>query len=184
VVAAMTAAQTREAIEEPARAVGLNVETGLVELLLADLGAHPHIGDSADDAVAGAYEPGRLPRLAHALRETWQYRDSNTLTVKAYQRTGGIHGALAATADHVLASFDTAGQDVARRLLLRLVRIGEGGDDTRRRIARADLLADTGDASLATAVLAAFSADNARLITVDHDTVEISHEVLLRACPA
>src|SRR5262249_17862139 len=115
-VAAMTAAQTRRAIEGPARAVGLGVGGGLVALLLADLGAErADSGNGADGGQAvGAYEPGRLPLLAHALRETWQHRDGDTLTVQAYRHTGGIHGALAATAERVLAGFDPAGRGGAR----------------------------------------------------------------------
>jgi hypothetical protein len=181
VVAAMTATQTREAIEHPAHAAGLRVEPGLVELLLADLGADRDTVDGAGDHPAGAYEPGRLPLLAHALRETWRNRTADTLTVAAYQRTGGIHGALAETAERVLTAFDQDGKDVARLLLLRLVHIGEGSDDTRRRVPRIDLLAGSDEPSRAATVLDAFA--DARLITIDTDAVEIIHEALLRAWP-
>jgi WD40 repeat protein len=177
VVAAMTAAQSREAIEHPAQAVGLRVEPGLVELLLADLGADR---DSVDN-VDGAYEPGRLPLLAHALRETWRNRSDDTLTVAAYQGTGGIRVALATTADRVLSRFDQNGHEVARQLLLRLVHIGEGSDDTRRRVTRVELLAGTSDPFVAATVLDAFA--GARLISMDTDSVEITHEALLRSWP-
>ncbi|GAB3849183.1 caspase, EACC1-associated type [Dactylosporangium cerinum] len=179
VVQAMTVAQTRAAIEEPAEAVGLDVEPGLVELLLTDLGASR--SDDADSP--GAYEPGRLPLLQHALRETWQHRSTDTLTVAGYLQTGGIHGALASTADRVLTRFDADGQKIARRLLLSLVRIGDGADDSRRRIGHAEVLTQTRNPTLAAAVLNALAADDARLVTMTDATVEITHDALLRAWP-
>lgn len=184
VVRAMSTAQTREAIEIPARAAGLGIEPGLVELLLADLGAaSPAAADSASRGQGPGQQPGRLPLLSHALRETWRYQQQGYLTVEGYRRTGGIHGALAVTAEAVLARFDDAGQDVARQLLVSLVRIGDGSDDTRRRIGQVDLLDRTRDPALAATVLNAFSADNARLVTLDGSTVEITHDALLRAWP-
>src|SRR5262249_30392678 len=108
-VGPMSVDELREAILFPARDVGLEIESGLVELLWGDLGV-----------AAGSYEAGRLPLLAHALRTTWQQRQGHVLTVDGYRTTGGIHRAVAATADRVLAGFDAAGQDVARALFLRL----------------------------------------------------------------
>lgn len=180
VVPAMTAPQTRQAVEEPGRSVGLTVEPGLVDLLLADLGVR-EAREPTDGA--GAYEPGRLPLLSHALRETWRHREADTLTVAAYRRTGGIRGALAATAEQVLGRFDAAGQEIARRLLLGLVRIGDSADDTRRRMRRDELLAQTGQPTVAEAVLDAFAGDDARLVTRNDTTVEITHDALLHAWP-
>ncbi|HET6857772.1 MAG TPA: hypothetical protein VFH94_11870, partial [Streptomyces sp.] len=68
----LTETQLREAILYPAREVGLDVEPGLVELLLRDLGV-----DGGDPG----YDAGRLPLLAHALRATWQMRSGHVLTV-------------------------------------------------------------------------------------------------------
>ncbi len=79
------------------------------------------------------YEAGRLPLLAHALRATWQQRHGHTLTVNGYRVTGGIHRAVATTADRVFAGLHPASQHAARILFLRLVRIGDGTEDTRRR---------------------------------------------------
>jgi WD40 repeat protein len=181
IVDAMTTAQIREAIVEPARAVGLTVQPGLVDVLLADLGADRDGADGPGEQTSGAYEPGRLPLLAHALRETWQQRTAATLTVEAYHRSGGLRGALAATADKALTEFDADGRETARQLLLRLVHLGAGTDDTRRRVPRADLLSDAGQPALAAAVLDAFAA--ARLLTSDDGAVQITHEALLRAWP-
>jgi hypothetical protein len=126
------------------------------------------------------YESGRLPLLAHALRATWQQRHGHTLMVEGYRSTGGIHRAVATTADRVFDVLDAAGQHVARILFLRLIKIGDGTEDTRRRVVRADLLQGL-DPGGVLPVLDAFT--QARLITPEQDTVEITHEALVRAWP-
>ena len=172
----MSESELRETILYPAESVGLDVEPGLVELLLRD------IGGGGDESAAG-YEAGRLPLLAHALRATWQQRNGSTLTVEAYLATGGIQHAVATTADRVFASLDTSAQETARWMFLRLVKIGDGAiEDTRRRITRTDILREAADPAAARAVLDAFTL--ARLLTQKQDTVEITHEALLRAWPS
>ena len=172
VVGPMSDTELRAAIRYPARDVGLDVESGLVELLLQDL------GDTAGGMTG--YESGRLPLLAHALRTTWQQRHGHTLTVDGYRTTGGIHRAVATTAEGVFTGLDPAGQHEARILFLRLIKIGDGTEDTRRRVARADLLRGR-DPSGVSPVVDAFT--QGRLLTQDRDTVEITHEALLRAWP-
>ncbi|TCO53665.1 NACHT and WD repeat domain-containing protein [Actinocrispum wychmicini] len=167
IVGPMSAAELRQAVVFPARDVGLEVEPGLVELLLRDLGA----GD------IGGYEAGRLPLLAHALRALWRERHGHLLTVDAYRATGGIHDAIATTAERVYARLDEPQRQAARTVFLRLVKIGDGTDDTRRPVVRADLAENP----VAITVLDAFT--DGRLLTRDQDTVTITHEALLRAWP-
>ncbi|MEU4449646.1 hypothetical protein AB0K14_40785 [Actinosynnema sp. NPDC050801] len=172
VLGPMSYSELREAIVYPARAAGLDIEPGLVELLLRDLGATEG---------ATGYEAGRLPLLAHALRGAWYERHGATLTVDGYRTTGGIERAIAQTADQVHARLDPVAQGVARSLFLRLVKIGDGTDDARCRLSRAELV-DTGDNPVAAAaVLDAFTAK--RLLTRHRDAVEITHEALIRAWP-
>ncbi|MGH3829172.1 MAG: NACHT and WD repeat domain-containing protein [Pseudonocardiaceae bacterium] len=170
VVGPMSDTELREAIRYPAQDVGLDVEPGLVELLLRDLG----------DTVMTGYEAGRLPLLAHALRATWQQRHGHVLTVDGYRATGGIQRAVATSADCVFTGLNPAGQHTARILFLRLIKIGDGTKDTRRRVSRADLLRGLDPGSVGP-VVDAFT--QARLLTQDQDTVEITHEALLRAWP-
>lgn len=182
VVGPMTEDELREVIVHPARDAGLDLEPALVELLLRDLGA----------GVDG-YPAGRLPLLAHALRVAWQQRHGATLTVDGYRTTGGISGAVAKTADRVCAELggtggdsDDAGDAAVRSLFLRLVRLGDGAEDTRRCVARAELTASSDDPARTAAIIDAFT--SARLLTQDHDThdrdtVEITHEALLRGWP-
>ena len=211
-VGPMDQAGLRAAIERPAASAGLVVDAGLVEVLLADLGLHPRpviplaaaqapgemavleAGSGQASPDGGSYEAGRLPLLAYALQQTWQHREGRRLTVAAYRATGGIDGAVARAAEAVYERFDADGRQAARRLLLRLVSLGEGTADTRRRVTVTELTgttepagpADTPQAATARAVLTDLV--QARLLTADtgtdgRDTVEISHEALLSAWP-
>jgi Caspase domain len=174
VLGPMRSAELRAAIEGPAHAAGLTLEPGLVETLLRELSA-------GNGSTAAPYDPGALPLLSHALQATWEHRSDRTLTVAGYRATGGIHGAVATTAEATFQGFDPAGQHAARRLLLRLVQIGDGVADTRLRAERTTLIAHSPDPAAAAAVFEAFA--HARLITADEDAVEITHEALLRAWP-
>ena len=105
----MTADDLRACVQGPAQQAGLLLEPGLVDLLLRE--------------VEG--EPGALPLLSHALRETWAHREGRTLTVEGYRATGGIRGAVARTADEVWDVARPGQHRVTRDLMLRLVATGE-----------------------------------------------------------
>ena len=173
VLGPMTVTELREAITCPARAVGLRAEAGLVEVLLRDLGETP--------GARGAYDPGALPLLSHVLMAVWQRRQAGRLTVAGYRAAGGIRGAVAATAERAWAQLGTAGQEAARRLLLRLVRVGDDTRDTRRRASSAELATPSADGRAAEHALEILARE--RLVTLDAGCVEISHEALLRAWP-
>ncbi|MCL4299715.1 MAG: protein kinase [Anaerolineae bacterium] len=128
--------ELEQAITGPARRIGLALEPGLVETISRDVGA----------------EPGALPLLQYALTELFERSagDGNgaglpMLTKQAYQSIGGVTGALARRADDLYAGLDAAGQEAARQLFLRLVTLGEGTEDTRRRVLRAEVEALSGD---------------------------------------
>ncbi|WP_049714643.1 helix-turn-helix domain-containing protein [Streptomyces caatingaensis] len=172
----MNLAQVREAITGPAREAGLAVEPGLVEILLRDAAMTT---DTTGDLTT-PLRPGVLPLLSHALLATWQHRENGTLTVAGYQRTGGISGAVAATAERAYTGLSPLRRSAARQLLLHLVHVDETGE-TGRRMERPKLLERTGDPDTAGAVLDAFA--DARLLTLDAGHVELAHEALLRAWP-
>lgn len=163
-VGPMTRDELRSAITGPAAMAGLTVERELVATMIADI----------------ADEPGGLPLLSHALLETWRHRRNNTMTRAGYHVCGGVHGALAQTAERLYAEFDTAEQEVAHRIFLRLTALGDGTEDTRRR-ARHGELATVGDPSTVTRVLDKLAA--ARLVVIGTDSVEVAHEALIRAWP-
>jgi WD40 repeat protein len=173
IVGPMTTAELRSAIVEPAEQAGLALESGLVTLLLRETGADPDDDRSAD------YDPGALPLLSHALLTTWQRRRGNLLTVDGYRQAGGVAGAISATAERTFTELEPEVRETARGLLLRMVRIGDDIADTRRRVRTGELLDTFSDRTAATAALEAFA--GSRLVTVDRDTAEITHEALLRS---
>ncbi|AXI78173.1 caspase, EACC1-associated type [Peterkaempfera bronchialis] len=169
--APMRLAELRAAIERPAEAVGLRLDDGLVELLLHELGA---VNQPSQQA-------GTLPLLSHALWATWRQGDGSRLTVAGYRDSGGITGAIAASADRAYAALDEAGRNAIRRMLPGLVRIGDDFTDTARPADRAALLDAVPDSEAAERGLRRFA--DARLLVLDRDSVRISHDALLRAWP-
>jgi WD40 repeat protein len=180
IVGPMNVRELHDAIELPARRAGLTVEAGLAAVMLRDLGAV----ESPGNVAAATYDPGRLPLLAHALRETWERSGGSQLTITAYDAVGGIKNALASKADQVYGSFDADGQRVARQLLEHMVAVHADAEDTRRRIRRSVLVSELplADAPAAGQILDRLEAE--RLVTADEDTVQFAHEALLRYWPA
>jgi WD40 repeat protein/transcriptional regulator with XRE-family HTH domain len=169
----------REAIVGPARKAGLEVEEGLVEVLLRDLS--PPAGDNGNGEAA--HEAGALPLLSHALRATWERSTRSRLTVADYEAAGGVRGAIARTAEAVFDLLSPSEQDVARKLFVRLVRVGEDAPNTRSRLPRDEVEALRGLPGWAAVAAVLDRFVEARLITVDADAVEITHEALVAAWP-
>jgi len=157
----MTSQDLRACIAGPANQAGLLLEPGLVDLLLREV----------ED------EPGALPLLSHALRETWAHREGRTLTVAGYQATGGIRAAVARTADDVWSALDPDQQRVTHDLMLRLVGTGAEGEPVRRRVPRRLLATDREHEQVVERLVAA------RLVTSDEGGLQIAHEALARAWP-
>jgi len=126
VVGPMSVPELRAAIQQPADAVGLSLEPGPVELLLTDFGAVESTGADGTPADT-AHDPDpdstALPLLAHALLTTWERRDADGMTVDGYRSTGGIQGAVAATAERTVDRLDAEEQACVRDLMLRTVRL-------------------------------------------------------------
>ncbi len=165
----MTAEELRRAIEEPAKHGGWELEPGLADVLLHDLGAQ---GTSEP-------EPGALPLLSHALLTTWERRRGRTFTLEGYQASGGVRGAIAETAESVFNDqLNQTQQELARDVFLRLTELGEGTEDTRRRAALNELVRQPAEATQLRAVLNTLA--EARLITLNEDSAEVAHEALIR----
>ena len=174
VVGPMTEDDVRAAIIGPAEHVGMTVDDGLVELVLAD--ADPH------DASGASHDVGALPLLSHALLATWERSTGRRMTVADYRATGGLDGAIQRTAEEVYTGLTPAEREVARRLFLRLVHLAGDIAVTRRRATPEELEALTGDGeSSVRRVLERFVQH--RLVTATASSVEISHEALLGAWP-
>ena len=151
----------RAAIEGPARQAGLLLEPGLVDLLVRE--------------VEG--EPGALPLLSHALRQTWERREGRTLTVDGYRAGGGIRGAVAQSAEEVYEGLSPERRPLLRDILLRLVTPSADGEAIRLRVPRRNLAIDADREQLIEQLVAA------RLVTSDGDTFGLAHEALVRAWP-
>lgn len=166
----------REAIRKPAQALGVYLEAGLLERLLAD----------------AAQEPGVLPLLQETMVLLWAKREHRLLTLRAYERLGsegrsGLAVAVAGKADATLAALTPEQHRVARRILLRLVQFGEGRPDTRRQQPLAALRTGE-DEAIFDQVLGHLVEH--RLLTVSsagkegrEPLVDLSHEALLSGWP-
>jgi WD40 repeat protein/type II secretory pathway predicted ATPase ExeA len=181
VVTPLTPEELQHAIVGPAERVGVNMEADLVGEIVYDVGE----------------QPGTLPLLQYALTELFERRSGRLMTLDAYQTSGGVMGALARRADELYNGLSQDEQEGARQLFLRLVTLGEGMEDTRRRVLRSELtaLADVeqrmGNADKRSQRLLSLAKvidifGRYRLLTFDNDpitrtpTVEVAHEALIR----
>lgn len=157
-VTPMTTEELTEAIKEPASQVGLGVEETLVIQMIADV----------------QKSSGSLPLLQFTLMELWEKRNINTtgntesnsqlLTLHAYQKMGGVMGALNRHAQQIYNYTDYKSaspsqerqpqeQELIRRIFLKLLRTGEGVKDTRQPQPKTKLMAIAGEDSQQQAVL-------------------------------
>jgi WD40 repeat protein len=185
-VVPLSGEELERAVRCPAERVGVAFEAGLVTEIVAQV----------------VEQAGALPLLQYALTELFEMRAGRTLTQAGYQAIGGVLGALWGRAETVYQGLDEAQHSLARQIFLRLVALGEGVEDSRRRVLVSELSSlfewpltpvpypldseeDRGDGigDLDT-VLDAFG--KARLLTFDHDpgtrtpTVEVAHEALIK----
>lgn len=163
----MTADELERAITLPARNVGVDVESSLVVDLVAAVTARP----------------AALPLLQFSLTELFDRRAADVMLLDTHRDLGGLTGATAARADRIIALGDGGDEAEVRRIFGRLVTLGDGIEDTRRRVLRSELGTDERTAWLVDEFV------KARLLTSDRDpatrepTVEVAHEALLRDWP-
>src|ERR671935_1426700 len=122
-VAAPSEDELAQAIERPAKRVGVRFEPGLVSQIIADV--HE--------------QPGALPLLQYALTELFAARTSGVLSLEGYVATGGVVGALGRRAEELYEHLDSRAQAACRQVFLRLVSVDPTGQDTRRRVRRREL---------------------------------------------
>ena len=156
------------AVAQPARAVGVDLEPGLVTRIVDDV----------------RDEPGGLPLMQHVLTELFIQREHNTLTLAAYEQSGGVLGSLGKRAEEIYEGLTADGKQAARQLFLRLVMVDELADDTRRRVRQTELKNLEIRQETLDGVIARFG--SFRLLSFDRDaatrtpTVEVAHEALIR----
>src|SRR5262245_11710266 len=164
--------QMRQTIENRLRLVEGRAEPGLIDSLLEDVGT----------------EPGNLALLEHALGQLWDRCGGPgcTFTNHAYAEIGRLRGALGRHADSVYQGLaDDEEKLLAQKIFLELVHLGEGAQDTRRRVAKAKLLR-LGNPEQVERLLERLA--SSRLIATGREAertfVEVSHEALIREWPA
>jgi WD40 repeat protein/serine/threonine protein kinase/energy-coupling factor transporter ATP-binding protein EcfA2 len=126
---------------------------------------------------------GALPLLQYGLTELYEHRQETLINEEAYRAAGGILGTVAKRCEELYLNLDLQNQLLTQQIFLRLIQLGEGAEDTRRRAALAELHS----------ISQADSVDNiidvytkSRLLTLDrdpisrHPMIEIAHEALLR----
>lgn len=187
----LTEEDYRNAITKPAEQVGLKVESSLVEVLLQDLDR----------------STGDLPLLQFVLQKLWERRPGGKLTLATYQQLGGIKGSLERQAQSTYENLDPEAQDCARWIFMNLTQLGEGTEDTRRRVSKSELIVAKYPLPLVERTLSALT--TAKIIVVNLDrgidlgksrsgdippeddellleamqqevTVEVVHEILIR----
>ncbi len=164
----MSIPELRDAIQKPARQSGLSFDDGLVADIVFALRGQ-------DKALAGA-----LPLLQFTLERLYEERDGSTLTREAYERMGGVGGAIGTHSEAVYQSLPEAAQDTLGQVFLPLVNIDEEtGEPTRRRAPLADVVADPDAKTLVDAFV-----DNGLLQRGregERRYLEVTHEALLRS---
>ncbi len=168
VVVPLTIEELERAITAPARRVKVFFQQGLAAAIVSEV----------------SEQPGMLPMLQYALTELFERREGQILTTSVYQELGGVLGALARRADEIYQELDEPSREATRQLFLRLVTLGEGTEDTRRRVLMSELMEAAPDQRVMQDVVNKFG--SFRLLTFDRDpvtrtpTVEVAHEALIR----
>ena len=166
-----SAGELREAIEQPAKLVGLRFEDGIVDELVQDI----------------CGEVAALALLQFSLLKLWEQRDRNRVTWDAYRRVGGGRIALARSADAFFQGLDAEDRDTAKRVVLRMFRPAEGLEVAGNRVQRELLYAEGEARDRVDRVLAGLI--QARLVRQTGGKspadvqVELAHEALMRSWP-
>lgn len=168
-VARMDEGELRAVIQRPAASHGVAFEPGLVRLILDDL--------------ADSHGRLPLPYLQYTLEALWE-KDEPTdrvLNIDSYKAIGGVRGALQQRVTSYFNGLGASDQQSLRRILLRLVEIGETQVPVSRAARKADLATGT-DA----AVLEQLLSEQKLLVAQEgagddraDSVVELAHEALI-----
>lgn len=165
-VAPMPPDQIEDVIRRPAARVGVQVEPGLIAEIARDVSS----------------SPASLPLLQYVLTELFERRTEDRLTVQAYRQLGGVRAVLERQAEKTYTALSPDTQQAARQLFLRMVQLGDRGEETRRRLPL-DELDGLGRPGAVDEALEAFT--DVRLVAHDRDpvsrtpTVEVAHEAVI-----
>jgi hypothetical protein len=166
--------QIKSTIIHPSQKVGLVCEPNLIYTMLLDV-----IGT-----------PSELPLIQYMLQQLWQRRQvlpngGDCLTLNAYTELGGIRGGLQTQADQLFARLNSQEQQIAKRIFLTLTQLGEGTEDTRRRVLKSELVSPAFPVNVVEQVLEKLIA--AKLVVTNRVTLEAAkiaaNQQTLDRCP-
>ncbi|MEG3922248.1 WD40 repeat domain-containing protein, partial [Microcoleus sp. T3_A4] len=163
---AMNEAELRQAIGKPAELAGHPLDEATINLLVNDTEGRE----------------GALPLLQFALTRIWEGLAEGKPPAQTLKEIGGVGGALAGEAQRIYDKLSVEEQEIARRIFLGLVQLGEGTKDTRRRALLNSLVSYQNQPEQLKRVVNLFSAPGVRLITLSatgsDETAEVTHEAL------
>ena len=163
-VPAMDEAGLREAIAKPAEQAGRALDGYTIDRLVAETTGRE----------------GALPLLQYALQDIWQKRVSGAGTEILRRVTVG--GALAQRAQELYEHLEVVDRELARRIFLSAVQLGEGQAVMRRRVLLTEIA--MGEELTALKQVADwFARKEVRLLVLSGEatvTVEVTHEALFR----
>jgi|GEM_PF-3861807 len=157
----MSSRELKEAIENPADGLRVQMEQGLSQRIIKDLGS----------------SPGQLPLLEFALTLLWTKQKNGWITHAAYDEIGGVENSLAGYAENIYGELNSSKQRAARRVFVQLVRPGLNTRDIRRLATEKEI--GNRDWTIVEELA------NARLVVTGRNestgdrTVEIIHEALI-----
>ncbi|MGI0484863.1 hypothetical protein ACN4EK_05445 [Pantanalinema rosaneae CENA516] len=166
IIPAMDQSELRRAIAEPARLAGHPLDEATIDLLIQETEGRE----------------GALPLLEFTLTRIWEGLAVGKAPAETLKEIGGVGGALAGEAQRIYDSLNPDEQEIARRVFLGLVQLGEGTKDTRRRTEIQNLTSYRDQPDQVKQVIARFADPGVRLITLASgaraDTAEVTHEAL------
>ncbi|NET67353.1 MAG: peptidase C14 [Moorea sp. SIO1G6] len=169
----MSPEELKQAIAEPAKQVDLEIEPELVKEILTDV----------------ADAPGYLPLLQYTLTQLWEESTDNCLRLNTYVKLGGVMGTLRQRATEVYELFSEEEQAAVKHIFLALTQLGEGTEDTRRRVFKPNLVNQRYSEELIDTVVQKL-ADEKLVVTTEMvgkgegtktvAVVDVAHEALIR----
>ncbi|MGI9412663.1 MAG: hypothetical protein ACR2PM_03285 [Hyphomicrobiales bacterium] len=202
----LTEGEMRQAITEPARAFGGDVDEALCEELLRDIRSISRIDRRSvkHDKVSPLVDADRrsehdhLPLMQHALMRMWSLareragdgegEDGYTLRVDDYEEIGRLAGALNKHAEEIYGGLDDERRQISQQMFRRLTHRDIGHRDIRDPLHAGDMVNVVGLRSLnqLELVVSRFSGQDSSFIRLDGDgfdkdtMIDIGHEALIR----
>ncbi|MDY7002996.1 MAG: caspase family protein [Cyanobacteriota bacterium] len=122
-VTPMTRLELQQAIAEPVKQVGIEIQPELVEQMIVDTESNAN-----------------LPLLQYTLTELWRQRRTEQFTLNQYINLGGVKGCLEKQAYAIYHSLSARERQVAKQIFLKLVQINEDTVVSCKRVLKTNLI--------------------------------------------